>query len=312
MGVVVLLNQPIRGDHCSPNNPRTALPSHSCRCPDCCVWSWALTRNAVRFVDVTRRDISTSTWVREESGDRSCLVLKTASAFVPNFAMEARDAIAGELVVSPDSVSTLTKCNCIKVVLHISVRKCFYCNCFSNVLLRVYSAALVGTDGEKQSAKKDAAPKKDNPPAKTKMEQIFGFKKEDLTSWHNLVLLLNRPTDPASLGIFRCLFGELTQARLCPPWRIHDSLCFPVGLVMAIDVTQERGLSHLDYKYLDGAPLCRFPLFNFLQPLPLDWMYLVYVVMFLGTLHILIPDFSAPKQQVSSPFPLLLKADAAI
>lgn len=51
---------------------------------------------------------------------------------------------------------------------------------------------------------------------------------------------------------------------------------------MAIDVTQERGLSHLDYKYLDGAPVCRFPLFNFLQPLPLDWMYLVYVVMFLG------------------------------
>lgn len=51
---------------------------------------------------------------------------------------------------------------------------------------------------------------------------------------------------------------------------------------MAIDVTQERGLSHLDYKYLDGAPVCRFPLFNILQPLPLDWMYLVYVVMFLG------------------------------
>lgn len=54
---------------------------------------------------------------------------------------------------------------------------------------------------------------------------------------------------------------------------------------MAIDVTQERGLSHLDYKYLDGAPVCRFPLFNFLQPLPLDWMYLVYVVMFLGGSH---------------------------
>lgn len=115
MGVVVLLNQPIRGDYCSPNNPRTAPPLHCCRCPDCCVRSWTLTRNAVRFVDVTRRDISTSTWVREESGDRSCLVLKTPSAFVPNFAMEARDAIAGELVVSRDSVSTLTKCNCVKV-----------------------------------------------------------------------------------------------------------------------------------------------------------------------------------------------------
>lgn len=51
---------------------------------------------------------------------------------------------------------------------------------------------------------------------------------------------------------------------------------------MMIDITQERGLSHLDYKYLDGSPVCRFPLFNFLQPLPLDWMYLVYVVMFFG------------------------------
>lgn len=51
---------------------------------------------------------------------------------------------------------------------------------------------------------------------------------------------------------------------------------------MAIDITQERGLSHLDYRFLDGAPVCRFPLFNFLQPLPLDWMYLVYMVMFLG------------------------------
>uniref|UniRef100_H3CUP1 Vitamin K-dependent gamma-carboxylase n=1 Tax=Tetraodon nigroviridis TaxID=99883 RepID=H3CUP1_TETNG len=126
------------------------------------------------------------------------------------------------------------------------------------------------TDGEKQTAKKDAAPKKDNPPTKTKMEQIFGFRKEDLTSWHNLVLLLNRPTDPAALGIFRCLFG----------------------LLMAIDVTQERGLSHLDHKYLDGAPLCRFPLFNFLQPLPLDQMYLVYVVMFLeGAVGIMLGCF---------------------
>ncbi|KAM3600514.1 uncharacterized protein V6R79_024495 [Siganus canaliculatus] len=131
------------------------------------------------------------------------------------------------------------------------------------------AGALVGSDGEEQSAKKNAAPKEDKPPTKSKMEVIFGFKKEDLSSWHNLVALLNRPTDPASLGIFRCLFG----------------------LLMAIDITQERGLSHLDYKYLDGAPVCRFPLFNFLQPLPLDWMYLVYVVMFLGALGIMLGCF---------------------
>ncbi|XP_042364860.1 vitamin K-dependent gamma-carboxylase [Plectropomus leopardus] len=131
------------------------------------------------------------------------------------------------------------------------------------------AAALVSSDGEEQAAKKDAAPKKDAPDTKSKMERIFGFRKEDLSSWHSLVTLLNRPTDPASLGIFRCLFG----------------------LLMAIDITQERGLSHLDYKYLDGAPVCRFPLFNALKPLPLDWMYLVYVIMFLGALGIMLGCF---------------------
>ncbi|XP_038123607.1 vitamin K-dependent gamma-carboxylase [Cyprinodon tularosa] len=131
------------------------------------------------------------------------------------------------------------------------------------------AGAYVGTESVKQSAKKDAAPKAEKTQTKSRMEELFGFKREDLSSWQNLVALLNRPTDPASLGIFRCLFG----------------------LLMAIDITQERGLSHLDYKYLDGAPVCRFPLFNFLEPLPLDWMYLVYLVMFLGALGIMLGCF---------------------
>lgn len=101
------------------------------------------------------------------------------------------------------------------------------------------------------------------------MKRLFGFEKEDLSSWHRLVCLLNRPTDPASLGIFRFLFGML----------------------MVLDVTQERGLSHLDYKYLDGAPVCRFPLFNFLKPLPMDWMFFVYFVMFLGAVGIMLGVF---------------------
>uniref|UniRef100_A0A6Q2YCR2 Vitamin K-dependent gamma-carboxylase n=1 Tax=Esox lucius TaxID=8010 RepID=A0A6Q2YCR2_ESOLU len=103
----------------------------------------------------------------------------------------------------------------------------------------------------------------------SRMKRLFGFEREDLSSWHRLVCLLNRPADPASLGIFRFLFG----------------------MVMAIDITQERGLSHLDYKYLDGAPVCRFPLLNFLQPLPLDYMYLVYVVMFFGAIGIMLGCF---------------------
>ncbi|XP_027031142.2 vitamin K-dependent gamma-carboxylase [Tachysurus fulvidraco] len=107
------------------------------------------------------------------------------------------------------------------------------------------------------------------PQVKSRMQSLFGFEKEDLSSWHHFVCLLNRPTDPASLGIFRCLYGML----------------------MAVDITQERGLSHLDYKYLDVAPVCRFPLFNFLEPLPMDWMYLVYLVMFLGAVGIMLGCF---------------------
>ncbi|XP_064163708.1 vitamin K-dependent gamma-carboxylase [Anguilla rostrata] len=106
-------------------------------------------------------------------------------------------------------------------------------------------------------------------PPESWMKRVFGFGKGDLSSWERLVRLLNRPTDPAALGVFRFLFG----------------------LLMAVDITQERGLSHLDYRYLDGAPVCRFPLFNFLEPLPLDWMYMVYVVMFLGAVGIMIGCF---------------------
>ncbi|NXN93746.1 VKGC carboxylase, partial [Rhinopomastus cyanomelas] len=60
------------------------------------------------------------------------------------------------------------------------------------------------------------------------------------------------------------------------------------GLLMALDVPQERGLGHLDQRFLDGLEVCRFPLLPFLQPLPLDWMYLLYTVMFLGALGIML------------------------
>lgn len=42
------------------------------------------------------------------------------------------------------------------------------------------------------------------------MKRLFGFEKQDLSSWHRLLCLLNRPTDPASLGIFRFLFGKFS------------------------------------------------------------------------------------------------------
>ncbi|MBN3276865.1 VKGC carboxylase, partial [Polyodon spathula] len=101
------------------------------------------------------------------------------------------------------------------------------------------------------------------------MKRLFGLELSDVSSWQKFVCLLNRPTDPASLGVFRFLFGML----------------------MVVDIPQERGLSYVDYKYLDGMVVCRFPLFNFLQPLPLDWMYLVYVIMLLGALGIMLGCF---------------------
>lgn len=98
------------------------------------------------------------------------------------------------------------------------------------------------------------------------MGKLLGFEAADLCSWERLVSLLNRPTDPASLGVFRFLFG----------------------LLMVLDIPQERGLSSLDRRYLDGLDVCRFPLLNALQPLPLDWMYFVYTIMFLGALGVML------------------------
>ena len=50
---------------------------------------------------------------------------------------------------------------------------------------------------------------------------------------------------------------------------------------MVLDITQERGLSYLDYRWGD-VDECRFPLFDFVRVLPLKWMYAVYLVMLLG------------------------------
>uniref|UniRef100_A0ABM5EPX2 Vitamin K-dependent gamma-carboxylase n=1 Tax=Pogona vitticeps TaxID=103695 RepID=A0ABM5EPX2_9SAUR len=120
---------------------------------------------------------------------------------------------------------------------------------------------------------KKRLPEGEPPPASSDggswAKRLLGFEWADLSSWPRFACLLNRPTDPASLGVFRFLFG----------------------LLMALDIPQERGLSYLDHKYLDGLQVCRFPLFNFLEPLPLDWMYLVYMVMLLGALGIMLGCF---------------------
>lgn len=55
---------------------------------------------------------------------------------------------------------------------------------------------------------------------------------------------------------------------------------------MLLDLFQERGLSQAD-RIWGGDEECRFPLLNFLKPLPLRWMYVVYVLMFIGKFYIL-------------------------
>lgn len=93
---------------------------------------------------------------------------------------------------------------------------------------------------------------------------------------------------------FEVPFSYFLLLQVCSCANKHTAVLF-TGMLMAVDVTQERGLSHLDYKYLDGAPVCRFPLFNFLEPLPMDWMYLVYLVMFFGQWAYFCNFVSVPK-----------------
>lgn len=54
---------------------------------------------------------------------------------------------------------------------------------------------------------------------------------------------------------------------------------------MMIDIPQERGMSSI-YRRWGDRTLCFFPLFDWLKPLPVEWMYVVYLVMFLGALGI--------------------------
>lgn len=50
---------------------------------------------------------------------------------------------------------------------------------------------------------------------------------------------------------------------------------------MAIDTLEERGLGEADLRW--GSPRhCYFPLFDFLRPLPLPWMCMVYLAMWTG------------------------------
>lgn len=55
-----------------------------------------------------------------------------------------------------------------------------------------------------------------------------------------------------------------------------------LGILMMLDIPQERGMSHADIFYPNEDRECQFPLFNFLAPLRAEYMVMVYFIMFLG------------------------------
>lgn len=103
---------------------------------------------------------------------------------------------------------------------------------------------------------------------KTRIEKLVGFKFSDFSSPSRFMALLNRPTDSASLGVVRFLFGFL----------------------MLLDVPQERGLGYVDEKW-GNSEMCNFPLFNFMKPLSLEWMYVIYFTMWVGAFLLMVGLF---------------------
>lgn len=98
-----------------------------------------------------------------------------------------------------------------------------------------------------------------------KFERLCGFKLDDLLSFERFTALLYRPTDPASLGVVRALFG----------------------LCMVLDVVEERGLADIDIKW--GDPMeCHFPLIHGMKAPSLPWMILIYTIMWIGAFGIML------------------------
>ncbi|KAK7493351.1 hypothetical protein BaRGS_00015477 [Batillaria attramentaria] len=82
-----------------------------------------------------------------------------------------------------------------------------------------------------------------------RFQRLFGFQLTDLQSWRRFVCLMSRPTDPASLAFTRFIFADVR-------W---------------------------------GDPeQCHFPLFDWLQPLPVQWMIILYFLMLIGAAGIML------------------------
>lgn len=111
--------------------------------------------------------------------------------------------------------------------------------------------------------------------------RLYGILRSALSSLqhHDIVALLHRPVDAASLGICRVFFGNSFEfACIFSDYPIKKH----TGLTMLIDIAEERGGSSIRERWADPER-CHFPIFEWIQPLPMWGMCSVYAVMWLGT-----------------------------
>ncbi|XP_060517290.1 vitamin K-dependent gamma-carboxylase isoform X2 [Cylas formicarius] len=96
-------------------------------------------------------------------------------------------------------------------------------------------------------------------------ELLVGMESVKKLNYEDIVRFMYRPTDPSSLGVIRFLFG----------------------LLMAIDIAEERGGADIDLRW--GNPqICHFPLIPILKPMPFAYMSLVYAVMWIGAVGVML------------------------
>ncbi|EFN74492.1 Vitamin K-dependent gamma-carboxylase [Camponotus floridanus] len=94
-------------------------------------------------------------------------------------------------------------------------------------------------------------------------KRLFNFKTSNVSNFEKFIQFLYRPTDPASLGVARALFG----------------------LCMIIDIVEERGFADIDIKWGDPWD-CHFPLIHGMKAPSLPWMIMIYTVMWMGAFGI--------------------------
>lgn len=79
--------------------------------------------------------------------------------------------------------------------------------------------------------------------------RLLGLECADLASWPRMVCLLNRPADPAALGVFRFLFGEFGSVQN-PAWPRDSS-----GRRAALTLWTPRGLVRQQQACVAAGPV---------------------------------------------------------